>query len=409
MQERLIYTIHQLNRDLSLVPLAVVTGSRVMQDLVCSYSKCPVCNSEERVQAHRRPYYDRYMKAMSDQLKLSYKELLRTFNTYECQQCKSICSDPWLNSKGMYALYGKGHSQHILGWEIFYDWVNAAANNNSNQKRAELWRKFEKIVGPINVFGQLNCPFFGPLLYFNDIEEEADSKIDRVAEAMSRVTSTYLHPYNSEQVQNRLMSFLGKRITSQKVVTDQYNIGNSNYIAKKEVKKLIRNNKSEKSNEHDLLKLPVYSIPQNRYLVFEPSSCFWSTNCNSLNCSCKSLSGELLNTPVIDLKDVKREKIHFDLFCIFNALDHYINPKEILSELLEHSKVVFFDTHQSDEERSFSRQHFYVFGKNFLQSIAEPDWSWVDVSDIADLKFQNSYMVSKTINLPEAINSLKLL
>ncbi len=378
-----------------------------MEDLIQNYNNCPVCKAKERAPVTRRPYYDRYMKVLSEKLNLDFPKLLDTLKTFQCDNCESIYSDPWLNSKGMYALYGKGHPQHILGWEIFYNWVNQPTASNSNHSRASLWRLFEKIVGPVNNFGQLNCPFFGPLLYFNDLQFGDPNKVDRVAEAMSSITSTYLHPYQAVKFPNQLANFFDKRVRFKKVVKDQHNIDNVNQLSKTGFKHLIQQDSlAEEQKEDNALEKPIYGIPDNRFLVFEPSSCFWSTNCNSLNCSCRSISGELLNTPVIDIKDVKREGIKFDLFCIFNALDHYLDPKELIAELLEVSKVVFIDTHQSDEKRSFSRQHFYVFGKNFLDKIAEPDWSWIDITDQADLKFQNSYMISKEVDLNKILKNL---
>lgn len=360
------------------------------------YTTCPVCGSAERSPAARRPYRDRYMRALASELGIAVDEVPFALDIYECDSCESIYSDPWLNAQGMYALYGTGHPQHLLGWEIFFKWANASPRALASQRRARLWRFLESKVGRVETFGQLNCPFFGPLLYFDDLAAHPVDKVPRVAQAFAQVQSTYLHPYRRNSWFNRLDSVFRRKVLRQELVVDEVNNLNPNRWTISKLRRAIsRAGGTTDRQAGDALPRPLYQVPDNRYLLFEPSSCFWSANCSSLNCSCRSLSGVLLDTPSITLADVRREGIHFDLFCVFNALDHFLEPKEMLNKLLDVSKFVFFDTHKSDEVHAFSRQHFYVFGKNALARMADPDWHWLDVTDDVGLPGQNAFIVSR--------------
>lgn len=322
---------------------------------------------------------DRYMKALAEALGVTVEEVASIFPTFECRTCASVYSDPWLTPEGMYELYGKGAAQHLAGWEIFYGWANDAANAKASQDRARVWRLLEEHVGPVRRYGQLNCPFFGPLLYFNDLEESDVAKRDRVAGAFSQIQDRYLHPFDASSLLNRVKRAWRGRVCKESLVVDEVNEKNANLMGSRSLSRAIRRGKTARGRNGTVsaeggLPRPRHGGPEERYLVFEPSSCFWSTNCTSLNASCRAIAGELLKTPVVTLSDIEREGKQFDLFCVFNALDHFLEPKQLLRRLLNVSRFVFFDTHKNDPGHSFSRQHFYVFGTGALEAMADPDW-----------------------------------
>jgi len=376
--------------------LKQITDRLFQEGTMCHYKACPVCGHPERVDVKRRPYYDRYILGLAKELDVYIEDVTELFQTFECTKCDSLYLDPWLTAKGMNSLYGRGHSQHILGWYDFYSWVQEQEGETSTRKN-RLWDLLQKYAGDVKVYGQLNFPFSGLLMHFRDQELKDKNKKDYVADKILSLQKSYLHPFKENSLANRLMRLsvkLRSRYNKMVMVNDQVNVGNINVMPKGALNNALGFAKHQSQTNGAQSTAQPVTLPEKRYLIFETTPCFWTTNCVSMNCTCHALSSAALNTPVIDFKDVDREKIQFDVFGLFNCLDHFVYPKEILKRAVERSRIVFFDVHKSEKEHVFSRQHLYVFGKNFVEHICEQGWQYLDITEEAGIRGQNAYLVS---------------
>ena len=53
----------------------------------------------------------------------------------------------------------------------------------------------------------------------------------------------------------------------------------------------------------------------------------------------------------------------------------------------------------SEEHNTFSRQHFYAFGRNFLDAVRAEGWSYIDITEIVQKPNQYCYLVSREFDL----------
>jgi hypothetical protein len=376
------------------------------------YDRCPACGDTGRRAVEKPSYVDRYIVSFARELQIVSEDVIGLFDVYRCDRCETIYSDPWLTGQGMNVLYGRGQSQHLLGWQQFYEWVQEPAGNYL-RRCAPLWNLLAQVSGGIQTYGEMNCPFAGFLMYLKTRELHSESISDHVAHHIHQMQRSYLHPYDRGRMVNRVVGLaqtVGRRLGLINGERMQSNFFNANALSLSMIKRSLEI-PGYRPLETSTASVPAAPVPSQRYLVYQPTSCFWTTNCVSLNCTCRSMSTTALGTPVIDFGDVSRDQIHFDVFGFFNCLDHFVEPKAILARALEHSRVVFIDTHRSDEEATFSRQHLYAFGQRFLEAMKEPEWSVVDITALADKTgqrvstgFENSpdqnwYLVSKEIDL----------
>jgi len=322
------------------------------------YPVCPVCTFPERHPVRRRPpRHDTYVEALASTLGVPSPDLHDLLEVHECARCASVYCDPWFGTRGMMSLYGVGHGQHVLGWENFFRWIQAKEKSPALGVQQAIWTFLEERTGPVGVYGELNCPFAGMFLLLRDLEAGERNRADESASAIARIRQSYALP------QKRSPPFALARI-------------------KRELKR------AKGIGPARTTRAPIAAAltpPRARYLVMEPSSLFWSTNCGALNTSCRALcQSSTVGVPVIDWKDVAREGTRFDVFGLFNVLDHFVDPGRILAEVLAHSRAVFVESHRSGPDDTFSRQHLYALGPRFLDHLLPPGWKWEDVTPRLD-------------------------
>ena len=389
-------------------------ASLLTSGILRHYDACPACGHAGRTAIDKPLYIDQYTVSLARELQIGPEDVLRLFDVYRCDRCETIYSDPWLTGQGMNVLYGRGQSQHLLGWQEFYEWVQEPVDNYL-RRHAPLWNLLSRVSGGIQTYGQMNCPFAGFLMYLKARELKSESISDHVASHIHEMQKSYLHPYDRRRAVNRVVDFgqrVGRRLGLVNGQQMQSNFFNANELSLSTIKRSLAI-PGYRPSERSTAPVTAAPVPSKRYLVYQSSSCFW-TNCVSLNCTCRSISTTALGAPVIDFGDVARDQIHFDVFGFFNCLDHFVEPKAILARALEHSRVVVITTHRSDEKATFSRQHLYAFGKNFLEAMKEPEWNVADITTWATTPGeqlgagldngpdQNSYLISKEIDLSAA-------
>ena len=333
------------------------------------YPACPVCGSAERQAARRRPpRQDPYVEALARTLEVPSPDLDALLEVHACDPCASVYCDPWLGTLGMTSLYGVGHGQHLLGWENFLRWVQTKENSpDALGLQRTLWTFLVERAGPVGVYGELNCPFSGLLLLLRDLEAGERDRADESARAIARIQQSSAYPRKQR----------------------------GSPLAVARIKRALKRAGGIGPARTTRAPIaPVLAPPRARYLVMEPSSLFWSTNCSALNTSCRALcQSRAVGAPVLDWKDVAREGMHFDVFGLFNVLDHFVDPGRVLNEVLAHSRAVFVETHRSGPDDTFSRQHLYALGPRFLDHLLPSGWKWEDVTPRLDDGLQSFFWI----------------
>jgi len=236
---------------------------------------------------------------------------------------------------------------------------------------------------------------------FNDAKRKPGKKIDDVARRIATIQSSYTHPYRSKRILeyvNRVWLRL-KRANSPSR-QEYWNKSETRKSIMKLRPKLKYNTYRSKQHYHSpFTENGKMLIPEKNVLIFERSSCFWSAGCIALNSSCQSICQNILETPVLSFQDAEREKMRFDLFGIYNCLDHYIEPLDVLQKAVGLSKLVLVENHQNDAMKAYSKQHLFSIGRHFLKHVADEGWSWIDLSELLADPLQNYYLISSQINL----------
>ena len=80
--------------------------------------------------------------------------------------------------------------------------------------------------------------------------------------------------------------------------------------------------------------------------------------------NCRSVAQEIFDVKMLNINEIEKKKLNFDLFSFFNTLDHTLKPKKILNFALDNSKIVLIENHSMED---VNMQHLFSIQKNFLQ------------------------------------------
>lgn len=341
-------------------------------DLFRAVPSCPVCGSVERTLTQRRsPKNDDYIAALARELEVPHAEIASVFVLYECADCESVYCDPWLSARASSLLYGKGQAQHLLGWGLFYDWLRGSRKSRTVLAQKEkIWKYLLGVAGPIDVYGELNCPFQGLYPYFNQWVHSREKR-QAFRRYLAELKSTSVYPRPSVLARGYRALFAKK--------------------SKKEPQAVAKTPQRKS----------LVGLPRRRYLVWQPSSSFWGANCRSEGTTCQGVAQGMLEAPVIHWEDVERENMRFRVLGLFNCLDHFQEPTELLAQALRCSDYVFIETHKSHPQNTFSRQHLYALGPRFMDQVLPKEASWAALNQEIKDPLQDFYLVSSRFKLPK--------
>lgn len=324
---------------------------------------------------------------------MPYKPLHALFEIHECAHCATVYCDPWLGARGMARLYGVGHGQHLAGWENFLRWVQGPAAPGPLSPSSAIWAFLDDRAGPIDVYGELNCPFGGLFMLFRDLEAGKRDKLDEAAQAIARVLHSQGYPAG---LRARLAGLRGRAAALARRLPGMAQPSALQVARLKRA--LARSTGIGPSRTPQRPAAPARPrLPRQRYLVVEPTSAFWSTNCTAFGAACRAVcQSSAVGVPVLDWKDVDREGTRFDVFGLFNCLDHFIDPARALREALARSHAVLVEGHRSGPDDTFSRQHLFALGPRFLDHILPDGWRWEDVTPRLDDGLQSYYWIERS-------------
>jgi hypothetical protein len=135
-------------------------------------------------------------------------------------------------------------------------------------------------------------------------------------------------------------------------------------------------------------------------LIVDNSYLNWSYNDNYESVNSKALASELFDIEIEQFNLVSKSQ-KYDLFGIFNTLDHTHQPRKILDHALNNSKYVIIYCH-SDE--NLEKQHLFSLSEKFISYLKKRKINCLNLTpDIhKDLKSEEIYIVCskfKKINL----------
>ena len=333
----------------------IVDEKSLDQNFLSSFKNCPVCSSEKR---SRRTSNDErtnlYFEAIATYFKTNEIQLHKKIKVFVCDECNSEYCDPWFKTEVSDLLYSVIFGKHRQGWNKFNYWANDEEKTNVSMGDLDvIWRYVEKYAKKVDSYAELNCPFQGFFGKFTKVLYKKDNN------------------YKNKSL-NHLIHM---RKAYEQFPFPGYAV--------------------------ELPKQPSTNIPKDRTLIVEPTSMFWGSNCSSDNVSCHSTALSLFGVRKLDLKDIEREKIKFDVLGAYNVIDHFYKPLEMISKLTKISRLVVLTLHGLND--IINKQHLFKFGPDFPNYLKKIGYNVLvlpleeTAADPEDIENSLTILVSKSI------------
>lgn len=332
-----------------------------------NYKRCVYCNSKNfqkvKVNNSNKNFY---IKAIENDLNLK-ENFFKLIKTYQCLNCKVIFNNPWFSKNISKKIYTNIYGQHHNNWQNLIDFVN----KKKLPDHGNLFKILDKNL-KIKNYAEYNSPFMGLYLNFFDKKFSRNKKIYK-------------------KFHDNLLNYLSAR---QLAGTTKVKKKNSALISKYNLKKI---KKFKEKFKNDQLK--------NKILFFDNSSLHWGFNDNYKSVNSKTYLNEMYDTKIIHFDD-NLFKIRYDLFGIFNSLDHAEKPKKIFEYALNNSKYVIVYCH--DVSNGINSQHLYGFNLNFFKNLTKHRIYLIDLTNkIQKYKKNELYILcSKNKKNIERINKI---
>jgi len=327
--------------DTAAGPDAVPDGrvDELLRDGTLSrYPCCPCCGSRSRRPVADTADDNRYIRAIPLVVPLTVREVRDLLQVFRCDECSASYCDPWLSRRTSGRLYANGFSQHAQGWRIFRASLAGSDVETHGHWQRHTWERINAVVGPVQSYAELNCPFTGLLTFFRRAEADPVG-YRRLARASLR----------SVRWGRRYPGGLGaslRRLLRRPIPSVPAGRAGNGHVA----------------------------TPSERYLVVEPSSLCWGSNCVASGVSCQAVAPALLAAPIVNLEDVHRDGMRFDV-AVLTQLDHHFEPMALLDRFLEIATFAVVAGHSSNR---FTKQHLMAFGPKTVQHLASRGYAAAD-------------------------------
>jgi PAS domain S-box-containing protein len=332
-------------------PIRELSYLLLEQKLLTRYEECPICGSTERCSFAIDYRSDRYLAALAASLKIPEESLFHCLEGQKCRSCGATYFDPWFTFRVQRQMYEESHPQHNFGWDLFWSIVNDPVPSDLSS-RSELYRRFKETIPNLTTYGELGCPFTGLLPHL------AIKQYQYGAKRFWDYPGTYKFnglPGPHPQVRGRLSL---ERMTN---AVGQW----LNQL------QLLRTFQWKRLLKRALVRCGLAREIQNdsleHYFIRCGSSMLWGRGCKSLGLDCMTALEKVFCTPITTFGDIRAEKLHFDLIGIYNALDHYKDPIELLRQVFEFTNYVYLEGHH--REASNGKQHLYFLEPSTIRQL----------------------------------------
>ena len=309
--------------------------------------KCVFCGSKNLIKLTDQSYnFNYYTKYLSQDLKISKKKL-NQIHKYQCNKCFIIQNNPWFKNMIVRKIYSNIYGQHHRAWTNLIDYFEKDIKPN----HGKLYELINKRIN-LKSYAEFNSPFMG--LFFDFFDDE-----------FKKYKKKKFFFYN-----------------------DIFNYLTSRQLAgKSDRKKKLSFFKSKKLlNKIEKFKSVKKTILKEKHLITHESPMFWNENDNYRSVNSRTYARELLDINFLDMGDLIKSKIKFDLIGIFHTLDHTYDPKFILDTALSKSKFVLVYCHVDPK---MNKQHLFSFTKKFLSYLRKKKIYTVDITDNIEKNFSS--------------------
>lgn len=302
---------------------------------------CPFCGGEDRREAPGSgTSTSTYVENLLDSFGLCRERVLSAMRCFDCDECGTRWYDPWFSRDFVDAGYDHVVGRHIYGWAAVGSWV-ARRDRKYFHIHQRILDLLLTIAPDLRAYGELNCPFSG--LAFA-IKERRSPEVDRTA--VQRKIHALSHMYASTELKRHYAAVDAWR-------TLLPALGGGATAAQ----------------------------PSTVLLTHDSPSC-WGASCTFAGANCRSLAQGYFFDKRRDLRAYVAEGGRLDAVGVFNLLDHFPRPMEVLNLLFDVSDVLVLELAQLGH---LDHQHPYNIGARMDEPLRRQGYDVVDISDRVDV------------------------
>ena len=142
------------------------------------------------------------------------------------------------------------------------------------------------------------------------------------------------------------------------------------------IRSTLRNRGFKRNEEINISSAKKYYLPH-------PTSYGWGTSDQAFGVSSTKLGAKLFDLKILPLNDAVKNSKQLDLVGIFNFIDHFTDPLEVIEMAMAISNLIVISVHPA----SFAgKQHRFAIDKNFVSFLQRRYSSWdISLMDMSHL------------------------
>ncbi len=311
------------------------------------YEKCIFCGSSKLNLSENQGYtHNFYTNSIKNDLSLDEK-FFKKMKIHHCMNCFIVQNTPWFSEKISFKIFNQIYGQHNRNWLNIINFFKKGLMPDHGKLFKILDKNFK-----IRSYCEFNAPFMGLMIDFFDKEYKKNSDFYK-----------NIFNYCLKYLSSRQLVGKGKKLTIK-----------SEKEAKEYLKKL--NQLKNKINSKNMIKKTL--IIDNSYLT-------WLYNDNYRSVNSKVLASELFDIEIENFNLTSNSK-SYDLFGIFNTLDHTHQPKKILDYALNNSKYVLIYCHSNE---NLEKQHLFSLTDKFISYLERKKINCLNLTSNIDKHFKS--------------------